>query len=222
MTAKRERVVLLHGLARTRRSMYRLMRRLRAAGFRADSLGYPSRQLPIESLAEYVRERLPVDDAVRLHFVTHSLGGIIVRQIAATARPSWLGRVVMLGPPNRGSRLAAVLNPHRIPRWVLGPALEQLAGNGASLPERLPPVDFELGVIAGTRGLPGMSLLLGGEDDGIVRVQETRVDGMADLMALSCTHAFMMNSRPVTRQVLHFLRHGRFDRGPAVGGEKDE
>lgn len=214
MTAGGERVILLHGLARTRRSMRRLGRRLRAAGFDATSMGYPSRQMRIEQLAEHVRERLPVEDGLTLHFVTHSMGGILVRQLAAAGKPPWLGRVVMLGPPNRGSRLAAVLKPHRVPRWVLGPAFEQLAGNGASLPERLPAANFELGVIAGTRGLPGVSLLLGGEDDGIVRVQETQVDGMKDLVVLRCTHAFMMNSRPVTRQVVHFLRHGRFDGRP--------
>ncbi len=205
-------VVLLHGLGRTRLSMIVLRWRLRRAGFRAVSMGYPSRQRPIGDLAEHVRARLPVpEDGASLHFVTHSLGGIIVRRMLSERRPPGLGRVVMLSPPNAGSRLAGQVRRYAPFRAVLGPALDQLASDGDSVPERLGPVDFDLGVIMGDRTLPGMNKVLDAPNDGIVTVEEGRVRGMSDFVVVRSGHTFMMNSRDVARQVVHFLRHGRFE-----------
>ncbi len=204
-------VVLLHGLGRTRFSMAIAAGRLRKAGFRANSIGYRSLRRSIEEHAALVSKQLPDVAAGKLHFLTHSLGGIVLRQLAATNRPANLGRVVMLGPPNRGSRAAGKFRDWILFRSIFGPTGQQLVDDPEAPPNRLGPVDFELGVIAGNRGLTPLSMFLEGENDGVVSVREAMVEGAADFRIVPRGHTFMMNSRGVLDQAIHFYRHGRFD-----------
>jgi triacylglycerol lipase len=206
-----EHVVLLHGLGRSAVSMLYAERRLRAAGFTTTSIGYPSRRMPIEDLAASVAARLP-GDPTRLHFLTHSLGGIVLRYLVKSRRPSNLGRAVMLGPPNRGSQLATKLRPTWYYRLATGPAGQEIGTDEASVPNTLGPVDFELGVIAGSRTIDPFRLLVEGESDGKVALEETRVEGMADWWSLPRGHAFLMFDPVVIDQAAHFFRHGRFER----------
>jgi triacylglycerol lipase len=202
-------VILLHGLGRSPLSLRYAEYRLRKAGWSAVNIGYPSRGHPIEELASFVASRLPTSGRP-MHFLTHSMGGIVLRCLVKANRPPNLGRAVMLGPPNAGSQLASRMGSRRLPRWLMGPALRQIGVEADSVPNRLGPVDFQVGVIAGHRSLDPFRLLLAGESDGRVCLPETRVAGMADWLCVPRGHALLMLDPRVLDQALHFLAHGRF------------
>jgi triacylglycerol lipase len=202
-------VVLLHGLGRSPLTFRYAEQRLRKAGFTTSNLGYPSRRAPIEALADQVAARLP-SGAGPLHFLTHSLGGIVLRCLVKRRRPPQLGRVVMLGPPNAGSQLATRLRARWYYRLATGPAGQQIGSDAASVPNLLGPVDFPLGVIAGNRSVDPFRFLVIGESDGKVTLEETRVEGMADWRCLPRGHSFLMFDARVIDQAAHFFRHGRF------------
>lgn len=211
-----ETVVLLHGLGRTRHSMNPMAARLEAAGYRTENLGYPSTRLAPEALVAVLRRELDrcCRDADRLSFVTHSLGGILVRAYLAEEKPANLGRVVMLAPPNAGSELVDRLDGWRLFRWILGPTAARLGTGEQSLPKRLPPADFEVGVIAGTASInPIGSLLLPAANDGTVAIASTRLEGMRDFATVAASHPFIMRSPEVAEMVVSFLRSGRFRAG---------
>ena len=210
-----EHVILLHGLCRTSRSMQPMADALRAAGYVVDNVDYPSRAAPIEVLAEIAVApavaRATAAGATCIHFVTHSLGGILVRQYLATHTLPALGRVVMLGPPNQGSEVVDRLGSWRLFAIVNGPAGRQLGTDTHSVPNRLGPVTYPVGVIAGRHSINWInSWLIPGPDDGKVSVARTRVSGMTGYLVLPCAHPFLMRNRAAIRQTVHFLGRGRF------------
>lgn len=211
-------VILLHGLARTADSMSVIESSLQDDGYRVVNIGYPSRTQKIEWLAiDAVESSIEAcgNDIQQIHFVTHSLGGILVRYYESVNRLEDLGRVVMLAPPNQGSEV--VDNWKDVPGYELlnGPAGMQLGTDPESLPLKLGPVSFELGVIAGTRTLnPILSLSLPNPDDGKVSVERTKVEGMTDFILMPHTHTFIMRADSVIHQIRNFLAHGQFDHEP--------
>jgi triacylglycerol lipase len=218
--ASAETVVLLHGLFRTERSMRPLAERLEEAGYRTHSLGYPSTELAPDALVEFVAREIErcCEDAPRLHLVAHSLGSLLVRGYVMRHRPSALGRVVMVAPPNHGSEWVDHLASAFWFRWLLGPTAVELGTGPLSFASRLPPADYEVGIIAGTRSWrPGAARVLGGPSDGTVSVQSTRLDGMADFIEVAESHTFILRSDVVAEQVRAFLAEGRFR--PAPGGD---
>ena len=208
--AQGEIVVMLHGLGRTSLSLAWAENRLRRAGFRPLNIGYPSRRHSIPELARHVADRLSRANGGRTHFLTHSLGGIILRYLHDHGLIENLGRVVMLAPPNQGSQLAERFRTHPLYRLALGPVGQQLGTADASVPRELGPVDFELGVIVGNRPFNPLTHLIAGENDGLVAVDEARVEGMADFLVVNCGHTFIMNDSTVLEETTHFFEHGRF------------
>lgn len=210
-------VVLLHGLARTSASLNKMEQALVEDGYSTANLSYPSRNHPIEELAkiaidpglEKCRESA---DTEKIHFVTHSLGGILVRQYLSVDDIDELGRVVMLGPPNQGSAAADKMRGLPGFDWINGPAGKQLGKGENSVPLKLGPADFELGVIAGNRTIdPLTSAVLENPDDGRVSVKDTRLEGMDDFVIVRHSHAFMMRKRTTIELTKRFLRTGQFD-----------
>ena len=211
----RDGIILLHGIGRGRTSMARLDRALRDAGYRTLNLHYPARRLGIADLAAHVGEMSHAWIAgldAPVHFVTHSMGGLVVRALLARKRPARLGRVVMLAPPNQGSEIADLLRGTAIYRRVFGPAGVELATlPPAALAATLGTVDYPLGIIADDRSLDPIAwALLPKPNDGKVTVARTKLPGMTDHVVIAATHSLMMRNPAVIRATLAFLRDGRF------------
>lgn len=209
-------VVLLHGIARTPSSMRVMGRALACEGYRTLNLGYDSRHKDLEALAKEVDapiEAFAAEVDGFVHFVTHSMGGLLVRVYLAARKPVRLGRVVMLGPPNDGSAIADLLHGSHAFRAFFGPAGQQLTTKHAGhLRGRHGPLDCEIGVIAGTRSIDWLSsaLVLREPNDGRVTVRSTQLDEATDHIALPVTHPFMMRNPTVVASTIKFLREGRF------------
>lgn len=207
-------VALLHGLARGKGSMGKLDAHLRAHGFDTWSHTYPSRRHSIAYLADSITDLLLERAAGRpLCAVTHSMGGVIVRHLH-DPRLRWQ-RIVMLAPPNQGSRIAGALVRNPLFRWFYGPAGPELADASAWPP---PPAPFA--VIAGTRSfaltnptswaLGGRRFPKGVANDGTVAVDEARLPGAAAFAEVDATHTWIMNAPAVHRLAVEFLRTGAF------------
>ncbi len=208
-------VILLHGLRHTRWSMRKMEGALTDAGRRVFNLGYPSGQAPVDDLAKLIWTTA-VDrfgDERVFDFVTHSLGSIILRQIAID-HPGVVRRAVMLAPPNNGSELVDAFQRFALARWIMGPAGQQLGVTDNSLPQRLGPVDFCLGIIAGIKpDNPISRYFIPGDEDGRVSLESTKVDGYRELKIVPYGHFYLMRVDEVIRQTVHFLENGSFSPG---------
>ena len=212
-SAARECAVLLHGLARSDGSMEEMAERLTEAGYEVINHDYPSTEHPIEELSRSVIREAAGEcpEGTKIHFVAHSLGGILVRYYLEYHELDNLGRVVMLGPPNKGSQVVDAMA--EVPGFELlnGPAGQQLGTEPSSLPNSLGAADFEVGIIAGTRSINLiLSQLLPNPDDGKVSVESTKLEGMADHITVPVSHPFLMKDEEVIGQTIHFLRYGQF------------
>jgi triacylglycerol lipase len=213
-----EYVVLLHGLARTSSSMNALGAFLSNQGYQVLNIDYPSRKHQIIELATIVRREviLKTSDAVRVHFITHSMGGIILRYIQKDNPLPNLGRVVMLSPPNHGSEVVDKLGGLWFFELINGPAGKQLGTDKSSICQKLGRVNFELGIVTGNRSINWInSLIIPGKDDGKVSVESAKVEGMADFLLVHVSHPFIMNDKTVMTQCVYFLRNGVFSKSMA-------
>ena len=214
----REAVVVLHGVGINARLTARLAKFIAAAGYEVHNLDYPSKTVPLAELGpRWLAAKLAalgLERAPRLHFVTHSMGGLIVRGYLAAHRPANLGRVVTIVPPHHGSVVSDKLRRLPIIWQIIGRNLGAL-GTGPdaywrTLPQR---ADFELGVIAGSSALNPLGwFFLERPHDGTVAERSTRLDGMTDHILLSSNHTLILFRRRTAAQAIAFLRTGRFTR----------
>jgi len=209
-------VVLIHGLGRTRCSLLGMQMWLRRCGYRVLNLAYPSRSL---SVAEAVRDwlepalaSLDLPPGVRVHFVTHSLGGIVFRAWAAGRAAEFpLGRTVMLAAPNYGSEIMDHIGHQPWARLVLGPAVDELKTDAHDTSWRCGTVPPGTAVIMGNRAnIKLFQHLLGPESDGIVPVRAGWLPGLAGFLVVPADHTFIMWRPLVLRAVRHFLACGSF------------
>ena len=185
-------------------------------GYQVLNIDYPSRKHPIPELASIVRNKVTskASNAGKVHFVTHSMGGIVLRYIQDNRPVPNLGRVVMLSPPNHGSEVVDWLGGFRFFEWINGPAGKQLGTAEDSICRKLGRPNFELGVITGDRSINLInSLIIPGKDDGKVSVESAKVAGMADFLIVHVSHPFIMSNKTVMRQSVYFLRNGAFNKG---------
>jgi len=210
-----ECVILLHGLARSSDSMKEMESSLSSEGYSVVNHDYASRKNNIQVLAA---EEIPAalskcKPDEKINFITHSLGGIVLRQYLSTNSIENLGRTVMLGPPNKGSQVADKLK--NVPGYKLinGPAGMQLGTDLESVPFSLGRAEFEVGIIAGTRSINLiLSTMLPNPDDGKVSVENTKLEGMADHITIPVSHPFIMKDVKAINQAMFFLKNGRFNR----------
>jgi len=207
-------VVLLHGIARTSGSLTRLERALRASGFATLNIDYASRRKPIAGLADDIHPEVArfAEREAPLHFVAHSMGGLVTRAYIAKYRPDRLAGVVMLGTPNGGSEVADLLSGYRLYNAFYGPAGLELTTTSTSRPDALPAVDYPVGVIAGNRFIDPVAglLVLPKPNDGRVSVQSAMVAGMADHIVVKASHTGLPRHAGAIEQTIAFLRDGRF------------
>lgn len=208
-------VILLHGLARTSASMQKLSAVLETRGYKTVNTDYPSRKHTIEVLADTVIpgaiSRCVQQNVSAIHFVTHSLGGILVRQYLSRHSMPLPGRAVFIAPPNQGSEVVDAFG--KVPGYDLlnGPAGSQLGTGANSVPLKLGAVNFDVGVIAGTKTFnPILSQTLPNPDDGKVSVYSARVKGMCAFLTVPESHPFIMKSDAVIAQVIHYFESGEF------------
>lgn len=213
-------VVLLHGIGQTRWNMLGAERALKRQGFAALNLPYPSTKANIASLADFLRARLdalrPWERHERIHFLTHSMGGLVVdaylRRHPEHIPQGRLGRVVMLAPPMGGSEVASLLQGFPPYRWLFGPAGSELSTTARQ--ERMAAAaSYELGIIAGRRGrLYPLARLaqIKGAHDGRVSVEHTKMPGMKAHLVLDTSHSLIAWMPAAHKQIASFLRHGVF------------
>ncbi len=216
MSSLRETVIVLHGLGRTSVSMAWIERSLKKAGYATINKSYAFRKGPIAQLADDIIgpriEQAKMAGAERIHFVTHSLGGILLRQFDEHNKMPDGSRAVMIAPPNQGSELVNFFRELPPLHWFCGPAFGELGVESDSAPNQLGPIDLETGVIAGDRNLfPGFARHFDGPSDGVVAVERTKVAGMNDWTIVPHGHTFIMNAPVTIKQTLAFLRDGRFE-----------
>ncbi len=213
-----EYVILLHGIAKTNADMSDVEDFMRNKGYNVINIDYPSRDSSIKDSAKYLAKVIKKNKKKignsKVHFITHSMGGIVVRKYLKTHRMQNLGRVVMLAPPNKGSQVADFYKDNWLFSMIFGPAGNELVTENNGFIKKLGNVNFELGVIAGNSTLnPLLSFfLLPGEDDGKVTIENTKIDGMKDHIIIDASHVLIHSNEEALRQAEYFIRNGRFDR----------
>ncbi len=209
-----EQVVLVHGLGRNEKAMLLLENRLTRAGYEVHAVDYPSLSEDPGALVSRVGEQVQsccANNGRPVHFVAHSLGGLISRSYLDRQPLDNLGKVVLIGTPNHGSELVDRFGDLWLFKVIMGPTAEALGTDAKSLPHRIGPPYYPLGIIAGNRSInPLTRPWINGASDGVVAVESTKVKGMADFLEIKTTHAFMRYDPRVADAILHFLDVGTF------------
>ena len=205
-------VVVVHGIVRSSKSFNAMNRRLRDDGYMIVGFDYPSTRVKISESAEFLHQVLESLDGIdEINFVVHSMGGLLVRSYLSSHHDERIHRMVMLGVPNMGARMADTFRDNVVFKTIFGPAGQQLVTEPDGFIKSLPTPEFEFGVIAGGRGnRHGYNLLIPGDDDATVSVASTRLPGASDFLLVNAMHSLMMFNRNVIEGTSLYLRTGHF------------
>jgi pimeloyl-ACP methyl ester carboxylesterase len=203
-------VILVHGIGRSSKSLSRMASVLRDAGYHVVGFDYPSTRIEIPASAEYLHQVIESLEGIdEINFVVHSMGGLVVRAYLKEHHDPRIRRMVMLGTPNQGARMASLLEKNTLYRTLYGPAGQQLVEDPNGLIAALPTPEFEFAIIAGVRGTEqGYNPLIAGDDDGTISLECTRLPGAADTLCVKAMHSFLMNSPEVIAATQQFLQTG--------------
>ncbi|MBA3582752.1 MAG: alpha/beta hydrolase [Gammaproteobacteria bacterium] len=214
----KQNLVLLHGLGRTALAMSKIESAAQQAGYNVINIGYPSRRHTVHDLAHhYIYPKIHAavastsDSSEKINFITHSMGGILLRQMRHDKLIKNCGRVVMLAPPNQGSEVVDTIGKWWLFGLLYGQAGRSLGTAPDSVPNTLGAADFELGIITGNHSVNKLlSLCFKTENDGKVSVDRAKLSGMKDFLVLPVSHPFIMRDDKAIAQALHFIQHSYF------------
>ncbi len=215
-TTKNDIVVLLHGLGKSKSSMWLLQSRLENAGFLVRAIGYHSLDRgPEQILLDVTKQinNIHVDSNQTVHFVGHSLGGLLIRAYLDSVKVHSLGRVVLIGSPSKGTPFV----DHFRDEWwmkLAGPTANALGTDEKSFPRKLHTPYYPIGIIAGVSNIISNEQFIPGEDDGVVPVESTKIEGMTDFIKIETSHSMMNYNETVAEQTIEFLKHGKFNKQP--------
>lgn len=205
-------VVLFHGILNPNWAMSLMQRRFERAGYAVLNCSYRSFGQSLDQIAEASILRLSrfqksLPEHLPLHFVGHSLGGVISRRIATTNEISGLRRIVMLAPPNRGSHVASFFGPYC---KKIVPVMDDIADRFDSYVNQLPAtLPFETGIIAA-------------DPDFVVREESTHLENEIDFIKLPGPHGTLIFKESVFQQARHFIEQGRFRRTSDISAPDSE
>jgi len=209
-------VVLIHGFLRLPTAMENMAQFLNTSGYKTINVDYNSKYdtetISKKFLEPAISKYCPgSEEDKKIHFVTHSMGGLILRQYLKNNQPENLGRIVMIAPPNSGSELADFLNNSKITELLLGPAISELSTKTQTSAPRIDIPNIEIGIIAGTKNQnPITGLIIQGENDGKVSIENTKLENMSDFIKVPLMHTFMTDDETVQQYTLNFLQNGKF------------
>lgn len=215
-TAKKELVILLHGLGRGKSIMVAMGERLEKAGFDVSIVDYSSIGRTPEEILKDVAQQINAfskDTNQTVHFVGHSLGGLIIRAYLDSIKIKNLGKVILIGSPNQGTPF---VDRFRDAWWLklVGPAASSLGTDSKSFPRSLRPPYYPVGIIAGISKTINNDDFIPGEDDGIVPVESTKIEGMKDFILVEVSHSALPRNELVAEQTIEFLKNGAFKKAP--------
>lgn len=209
----KEKVVLVHGYGRSPSAMWKMEEFLEKRGYQVYTIGYSSFTQDIDGIKnefyQKVDKHLASAQNEKVHFVGHSMGGLLIRSYLGDRDVANIGNTVIMGSPNKGTPVVEALKD----KWyfsLAGPAVNSLSSNGSPFLASLKKPDYNLGVIAGVIHKPEYESVLPGKDDGLVPFESTKVEGMKDFITLPVSHYHLRLDQIVFYQTLHFLREGRF------------
>jgi len=211
-----DNVILLHGMGRTSASMNKIANVLAKSGYRVVNIGYPStKKPPLELVQQYILpelQQLKKHSNSKIHFVTHSLGGILLRLLLQTENLPVGSRIIMLSPPNHGSEIVDKYKHRWWFRFINGPAGQVLGTEQSSLPNSLAAITPSVGIITGNKSYePWFSRLMHNDDDGKVSVTSARLTEMTDFLVVNLSHTLIMHNLQVIEQIHYFLINERFN-----------
>lgn len=209
---QQECVVLIHGFLRSSNHLRNLSDFLIENGYYVVSIDYESTSMSIPEIANSNLSNLEEHcQNQKIHFVTHSLGGILLRSYLKRNQIKHLGKIVMLAPPNKGSEVADFLSKFKVFNLILGPVVSQLKTDQNSYVNSLGLPNFQFGIKMGNLTIdPISSYLIPGDDDGKVSIENSKLENMNDFLLVERTHNFIVDAPEVKEAILNYFKFGKF------------